>query len=544
MKKINFLAFPAFLFISVFANGQQKEVSSEIVDVTVFYQGAQVSRITSELSLPKDQTVLVVKGLEQSLQENSLRVGVKGSARILNVVKSIDYLDQKSSSAKIEELNVRQESNKDKIEDLRLKIKVYEQEKNMLLANMKLGGANNGVSVAQIKEGAAYYRIRLTEIETTILETNRLIRQTEEENRKIQAQLNELNYKKNIPTSRLEVTVEMDNPGNCGLLLDYIVPEAGWKPSYDIRIDEVGDPVKIIRKATLVQKTGEEWKNISLTFSTGNPMEQQRLPVLPPWYLSFIYPNQGAISIRGVAAPKASSMKQKQENVAYAALDEASVEDDYDLYSSIAATRSSNNNSILEFNMPTKASISADGKEYAFSLGTEELKAAYHYQAVPKKDKAAYLVATMTDWEGYELVDGVANIYYERMFIGETFLSTTMTLDSMQLSMGKDKGIIIDRKTVKDFTKTRSIGSNIRKNFGYEIIVRNTKSTEVELIIEDQIPISSDSEITVDSEDLGGGELDKNSGKVTWRITLKPGETSRLPLKYSVRYPKGRTINL
>ncbi len=543
MKKLFILTSIMPLALSSLIFGQEKEVSSSIGAVTVFYQGAQVSRTTADVTLPKDQTILIIKGLEQSLQENSLRVGVKGPAKILNVVKTMDYLDQKSSSLKIEELNSQLKTNNEKIEDHRVRINVYEQERNMLMANMKLGGANNGVTVAQIKEGASYYHLRLLEIETSIIETKRLIVKLEDENQKIQAQLTELNYRKNRPSSRLEVTVELEAPATCGLLLDYFVPEANWIPSYDIRIDQVGDPVKLIRKATLRQFSGEDWDKVSLTFSTGNPMEQQLMPVLNPWYVDFVY-QQNNIMIRGVSSYKSEAMNKAAQPGAVAMQDSEAIDEQYDMFNAMSAVESGSNNSILEFNLKTKASVSADGKEYAFSLGTEELKASYHYLAVPKKEKAAYLVATMTDWEGYELVDGVANIYYEKMFIGETYLSTSMTLDSMQLSMGKDKGLIVDRIVVKDFTRTRNMGSNLKKSFGYEVTVRNTKSTELELIVEDQIPVSSNSQITIEKEELGGGIIEEGTGKVTWRITVKPGETVKLPLRFSVKYPKDKSIDL
>ena len=172
------------------------------------------------------------------------------------------------------------------------------------------------------------------------------------------------------------------------------------------------------------------------------------------------------------------------------------------------------------------------------------MEASYHYQSVPKLNKAAYLMATINDWEGFELVDGYANIYYEKTFIGETYLNTSMTLDSMQLSLGKDKGIVVERKSVKDFTRSKVIGPNVRKSYGYEIIVRNTKPIAVQLVLEDQYPISANSEISVDLEESGDGLADEASGKVTWRLELKPGETVKIPLKYTVKYPKDMNINL
>ena len=172
------------------------------------------------------------------------------------------------------------------------------------------------------------------------------------------------------------------------------------------------------------------------------------------------------------------------------------------------------------------------------------MDASYHYQSVPKMSKTAFLMATIKDWESFELVDGAANIYYEKTFIGETYLHTSMTLDSLQLSLGKDNGLVVERKSVKDFTKSRVVGSNVRKSYGYETIIRNTKTIDVNLVLEDQYPVSSNSEISVDLEESGDAKVDEATGKITWRLTLKPGETVNIPLKYTVRYPKDMIINL
>ncbi len=521
---------------------QDKVLSSVIREVTVFYQGAQVTRASEDVTLTTGQHLLTLEGLERSLQVNSLRVGITGTAKILNVVKSTDYINQQESSVKITQLQEELDKNRRKTEDLNVEIQVYEQEKALLAANMKLGGSDNGVAVSQIREGAVFYRSRLLEIEKQILLKRREIKNVQEQNNKIQAQLNELNYQRNQPTSKVEVTVEMEKAGSCRIFLDYIVPQAGWAANYDIRIDEVGGPVNVIRKASVSQQTGQDWEDVKLRFSTGNPMEQQTVPELQPWFVQFVYPQNREIKPSGMTRSRSKSVVDKSEAAASEtmALSEV-VEVGYDGFVAVETGR---NNSILEFEVQTKATIRSDGKDNAFSLGSEELDASYHFQSVPKKEKAAYLMATMTDWEGYELVDGTANIYYEKMFIGETYLTTNMTLDSLRLSLGEDKGIIVDRKVVKDFTRARTIGNSVRKTFGFEIVVRNTKSSIAELVVEDQIPLSSDSQITVDMEEIGEGELDEQTGKVTWRLNIDPGETVTLPFKYSIKYPKDKVIGI
>lgn len=170
------------------------------------------------------------------------------------------------------------------------------------------------------------------------------------------------------------------------------------------------------------------------------------------------------------------------------------------------------------------------------------MKTLYTHSAVPKLDKDAFLMAQLVEWEKFNLLSGKANIYFEGSFVGETFLNAKNTKDTMNISLGRDKRIVIDRKQIKDFTRKRFLGSNIKQTFGYEISVRNTKKENVTITIEEQIPVSRTNKITVELLEAEGAQVDKITGKVTWKITLKPQQTTKLTLKYSVKYPKKQQI--
>ena len=103
---------------------------------------------------------------------------------------------------------------------------------------------------------------------------------------------------------------------------------------------------------------------------------------------------------------------------------------------------------------------------------------------------------------------------------------------------------MIQREKVDQFSKKRTIGSNITESRGYEILVKNNKSQAVALQVKDQIPVSVNSAITVTTGELSGGVVDPLTGIVTWEITLAPGGQQKLSLRYEVRYPKSERIVL
>lgn len=195
-----------------------------------------------------------------------------------------------------------------------------------------------------------------------------------------------------------------------------------------------------------------------------------------------------------------------------------------------------------EFEIKQPYTVASDGKSVMAEIGRFDLPAAYTYQSTPKIDKDAFLVAEAVDWEKLNLLQGEANVYFENTFVGKSILDPNQTSDTLRFSMGRDRNIRIERTKENDYSSRRAIGSNQTQTTGWKYVVRNTRSEPVVLTLADQLPVSRNSVITVTAEELSGGQLDKESGIVTWKMELKPGEQRELKLRYAVKYPKGRAL--
>lgn len=197
-----------------------------------------------------------------------------------------------------------------------------------------------------------------------------------------------------------------------------------------------------------------------------------------------------------------------------------------------------------EFEIRQPYTIPSDGKSVAAEIGRYRLPAVYTYRSTPKIDKDAFLVAETTDWAKLNLLEGEANVYFENTFVGKSILSPREAGDTLRFSMGRDRGIRIERTKESDYSARRAVGSNQTQTMGWKLTVRNTRTEPVVLMLTDQLPVSRNSSITVTEEELSGGTLDKETGTVTWRLELKPGEQRELKLRYAVKYPKGRSLNI
>ena len=195
-----------------------------------------------------------------------------------------------------------------------------------------------------------------------------------------------------------------------------------------------------------------------------------------------------------------------------------------------------------EFDIKQPLTLSSNGKTTTTEIARYQLPATYQYVGIPRADKDAFLVADATDWQKHSLLEGEANVYFENSFVGKTIIDPTVTSDTLHFSLGRDNGIRIQRTKVSDRSSRRLLASTQEQDMTWRITVKNTRKEAVSLTLQDQIPVSTNSNITVTTEELSGGQLDKTTGFVTWPLQLQPGEQRELIVQYRVKYPKNRRL--
>jgi hypothetical protein len=197
-----------------------------------------------------------------------------------------------------------------------------------------------------------------------------------------------------------------------------------------------------------------------------------------------------------------------------------------------------------EFEIKQPLTMSSDGKTTTTEIARYQLPATYQYLGIPRADKDAFLVADATEWQQYSLLEGEASVYFENSFVGKTILDPTVVNDTLHFSLGRDNGIRIQRTKVSDRSTRRLLSTTQEQNLTWRITVKNSRKEAVSLTLRDQIPVSENSNITVTTEELSGGQLDKTTGIVEWQLQLQPNEQREYIVAYKVKYPKSRWLNV
>ncbi|WP_074987946.1 DUF4139 domain-containing protein [Rufibacter ruber] len=519
-------------------------MDTQVKRLTVFLNRAQVTN-TGRATVDAGVTELVLEGLPVQLDERSVQVNPTGNVTLLSVRYEQNFLQSAGKPKELQRLEDSLQSYNGRIRALTDQREVLQKEEGLLQANQSIGGHDAGITAARLKEVAEYYRTRLLAIRREIQTVDLQLAILRDRQNQFNSQVNQARSNQQA-NNRVIVAVQATGRAQVGLEVTYLVMNAGWEPIYDLRASGNQGPVQLQYKANVRQNTGVDWNNVQLTLATTNPAEGAQKPELDPQRIGFVQPRSIDARVMGRAAGVSVLEDSKQqlnevvvtgygvkrkEAVAAPAMSTS------DYTEAVATTLAA------EFKIGIPFSVPSDAKPHTVDIQQHSLTTTYAHTAVPKLDPTAFLVAHLTNWENLKLLPGEANVFLAGTFTGKSYLNPEQTRDTLTLSLGRDQNVVVQRERMKDYQKRSTLGSNIKEQVGYEISLRNTKAQPVTITVEDQIPLSTTSEIEVEDIETNGGTLNKETGKVTWQLSLKPNETVKRTLRYVVKYPKNRQLS-
>lgn len=607
---------------------------STIEAVTVFFQGARVSRSAS-LSLSPGKHVVVLSGITPQLNPDRIEVSGDGGLTILSVNHRLAQPDpdaQKQQTAPLQSVLDRLEY---RLQSLANKRSVYGIEEKLLMDNMNFQSTGDGASVAQIREAADFYRTRLNAIRQANLELAQQIKAAQDSTREINARLNRIVAVSRMARSEVILSVDAGNGYKGEVRCDYFVQAAGWDPLYDFRVSEITDPLTIQYNANVYQTSGEDWTRVAVTLSSGYPDLSGTAPELHPWYINrpSYRPGparpagQGAITGRVTDAQSGEALAFANVYLSTTGTDQTGTTTDMDgrytfkpvragsytiraeflgYESSPASAVYVTNNQVRNFDIalnpeevmlesiviedeivaknrerrakmesfeprydavtesgrtvageapamqltpsqvtyriPVPYTIPSNGSDYRIAIKQEKAAALYTYRTLPKYDTDVYLMARIPGWSALNLLSGQSSIYYQGAYTGDAFVDANSTVDTLELSLGRDRSISVSRDGDKNLNDKRILGSNVRESVGWKISVRNNKSVPIRIEVLDQYPLSEVKSVEVERGQAAGATVDDRTGKITWKLGIPPSETRSVSFDYRLKYPVGTQI--
>lgn len=520
--------------------------TAKVKAATVYFNAAEIAQTTT-VNLPAGTSEIVVKNVADYINESTVRIGAPASLTVLSVQFTTNYIseyepDETSPVIK----NVRDSITlvkKEVEKTATLKASEYKV-LELLDKNNQVYGQESGLNVAELVKMVDYYKAKRNETANTINTLTDKEKKLGELLVKLNSRL-EVNTKQAEKTSagKLVLQVMNDAAGNVPLEISYLTTNASWVPFYDLRAYNTATPISMLYKAQVVQQTGIDWKNVALTLSSGVPSQSNNVPELNPWFLknsvSFIQSLQGQVSGLTISTGSEDLDKEKDE------LSEVVVKE----YRTTSRPRSNvavttidtditENQLSVSFAIDIPYDIASNGKKHSVTLKEIKLPATYRHYAVPKVDKDAFLMAEIDDYSKYNLLKGEANIIFDGLYAGKTFIDPGQTTDTLKLGMGRDRKITIEREKVVEKSGTRFLSSRKEQTFTYDITLRNNKKEAASIVLKENYPISTNKDVEIELLESSGARIDKETGMLQWELNLKPGQTTKLRIAYKVRHPK------
>lgn len=682
MKSL-YISLLIFLGYSLFAQDEPKTITSKIESVKLFFDGAQVNRNCS-FQADAGTNKYIVKGLSAYINVNSIQAKCP-NAVILGVEYRFNYLDAEKNSEEIRILLAKREETTNQMQVQGGLADVYKKEENMILQNQSIRGEQNGVQIAELKAASDFFRLRLTEIRQKQTEISNKIKALQKEYSNYDDQLGQVRSREETVSGEIIITIAGKTARQLELNLSYFTNNASWKATYDLRMNDVSQPLTLVRKADIQQNTGEKWDKVKFTLSTGTPSYNHTKPTLLPWYVSNQQPfkslaimqnpqmgGNGALkgkvkdaatgeaipfaniiienngqqvggstsdfdgnftikpiiagiydlkvsflgyqsvltkglviksdkitfydipmeattvnlenfivrdykvpmiskdktstggtvtseciakmpnrSVEGVAATVGGVFSRDSENDDFnSRVEKRKAELQFTSNNRLDMRKISGSDSELkkidqsnfEYIIEEAQNLPSNGKNTSLIIEEKQMPAIYEYQCVPKLDKTAFLIARVSSWEDYQLISGDINLYFEGTFLGKSYLDVNTTSDTLNLSLGRDPNVVIERKKVKDRSSIQLLGNNRKIERSWEINIRNNKRNAVNLVIEDQYPLSNNSDVKVDLANSGNAKVDENKGLLTWKLRLEPAETKKLEFSYQIKAPSSYSL--
>jgi uncharacterized protein (TIGR02231 family) len=529
------------------AGAAELTATSKVDAVTVYRGWARVTRV-ARVELGAGESRVLLPGLPAGLDDDSIRVEGKGTARARVGAVGVERITQaeltlpevRAAEARLEQLQGQDRALEDRISQARARSKFVE---SLRSSYSEERAKNLAVRPVSAREWAELMGFVETQLEAASAEVRKSEGGRRELARKLAAardDLAKLQAKRSGTSARVAVELAAERGGSVDLSVSYLVPGAGWRPIWDARLAPETGAVELALLGEVTQRTGEDWTDARLALSTAEPGRGLQVPELEPRYLERLRPVPASRVAKRAEAPvpmaAAAPLERRQaegelkavsEEVADLAPEQAEA-----TLGLLAAT----------WTAPRRETVDGAGRSRTVPLSRHTLKAVVTRTSSPRGDPTAFLTATMVNDTGVPLLPGLARISLGDEFVGRAPLAATPPGGELKLAFGADPRLEVERRVVERRHETAGLlGGDQLWRYQVRTTVKNRYPVATTLTLLDLVPVSRDEAIKVkllDGTTPPTGEDPDRPGVKRWELRLGPGETRVVELKYEVRFPK------
>jgi uncharacterized protein (TIGR02231 family) len=530
------------------AASAQTEITSAIESVTVYPDGATVTR-RIKVDLPQGDSVLRAVDFPPTLDPASLRV--EGEARARLTIGGIDARPPRAERPPADPaLDDRIESLRD--DRARLDGKIAAATARRKFAERFAEQAPAGMGEKGETRPLGEWRAAFAAIEEEIMAADATIREARIMQRNIDRELARLDAQRTAnPPRKMEVRIDIhaEAAASATLLVSYTVRGARWSPIYDARLDTGGrdrkPSIALVRRAEIVQATGEDWSDVHLAVSTVRTAKGGSAPELRPLIVRYPAPPRPLTELKRApmsAAPAVvppAKPEIAQEQSAQLKDGESAAEEQE------GATDASGFQAV--YRIPGRVSVAGSEGAKSFRISSAVIAPDLLVRAAPALDATAFLEANFKHAEDAPLLPGRVAIYRDGIYVGRGQMAMTAKDENVRLGFGADDNIKIARSTVQQTEGSSGIINSAKiERREYKTSIRNGHDSPIRVVIEDQVPVSEIDEVKVDllpsTTPPSEKDVRNRRGVVAWSLEVAPGEAKEVRIAWRVRWPADKAV--
>lgn len=512
----------------------QQAISPPITQVMVFPEGAQILR-QGDISLPAGKSQWVIRNLPPALQLQGVQAGPDAFLRSVAPRKSYQQLPDSEAQ---QHLKAQQYAIGQQRQQQLAKQKAIGTQLEMLRKNRRLGGTQAAVSPQQLQALLDYQRERLGTVLKDSLQTVYALDSLAALEKQLSLQARLIGRGEGNSSTDLYLEIETQKSHKTALKLRYLVKQAGWTPSYSLRMERIDAPLQLAQQANIWQHSGEDWNQVQLSVLTSSPSEDLTPPKLEQWAIGPEAEDIADAPLQGKAPGVFYETVVVSEDSKTSKRNRIDPDKEMTLSQAISKAQPT----ALLYQITTPYSIPSDKVPVQVPLRQLPLNATYTYYTIPKKSEAVYLQARIADWQQHQLQAGEMSVFIEGEYTGKQKLVLPAVSDTLKLLLGADRQIAVKRVPLKQYEGRQLLGTQTTESYLYEIQVKNHKEVDIPLQVLDQLPLSEDKAIKVEDTRYTGMTLDPKTHELKWIGTLKAFQQLRLQIGYTLRYPSSYLI--
>lgn len=350
-----------------------------------------------------------------------------------------------------------------------------------------------------------------------------------------------------VPFLDVAVALEVTARTECELELSYHVASASWQPLYDLRIE--GESLAVSFLAEVTQRSGEDWPPADLVLSTVRRGRHRTIPELGPWYIGRpVAPFPTAVGA-APAPQRAGDGTLQPPPPAGGLAAELSARPETQTTARVPfepaplIAEAAESGVALVYRVPRPMEVPSDGAPHKTTVARFDLDAALDYVTVPALVPEAYLRATVTNATELLLLPGPANVFHDSEYVGASSVGTVAPGEELEVQLGVDDRIRIERELRRRSTSKAVLGGTRTIDIVYELSVENHRPEPARIRVHDHVPVSRDGDIKVRLRQADPKPVEHDDlGRLSWDLTLQPGETSTVAFGFAVEHPSNASV--